>query len=417
MPDLLRRAVLILLVFPALAGAAQPVQVADLNTRADNGSGLAATEMLDIDGVLYFVARDAAHGRELWRSQGTSGTTRLVRDICPGPCDSSPEALAELDGDLYFFASDGITGRELWRSDGTAAETLLVRDICPGVCGSTSELAGFDRVPPSTPLVQMAGKLLFNAYPGGLWRTDGTRAGTQPLPDQPFGKISDLISNGSMVFFRAESSGRGVEPWRSDGTVEGTSLIQDLCPGSCWSGDQNSGWITTSGSDLLAWRIAPPPPQGGFCRELLRSASSVSALSPIGEVCGRSDEPPPRLVEHDGAWYFGFDKQLWRADSSGITLLVVFSDTPSELTRLGAKIYFAASSGSSGRELWVTDGTAVGTYRVRDIRLGAGSSSPESLTVMEGRLYFAAGGSELLGERRHRERHGPPDGNRRLRPG
>jgi ELWxxDGT repeat protein len=45
-------------------------------------------------------------------------------------------------------------------------------------------------------------------------------------------------------------------------------------------------------------------------------------------------------------------------------------------TALGSTLLFAADDGVSGVELWRSDGTADGTYRLRDITPGSGSSNP-----------------------------------------
>ena len=46
------------------------------------------------------------------------------------------------------------------------------------------------------------------------------------------------------------------------------------------------------------------------------------------------------------------------------------------------KVVFSAANTTSGRELWITDGTVAGTSLLRDIRLGAGDSSPGSFATV-----------------------------------
>src|SRR3984957_5673602 len=70
-----------------------------------------------------------------------------------------------------------------------------------------------------------------------------------------------------------------------------------------------------------------------------------------------------------------------------------FNSDPSGGLTLGGYVYFAATdgpNGTTGRELWRTDGTAAGTTLVKDINPGAADSSPVLLAVAGTNLYFMA---------------------------
>jgi ELWxxDGT repeat protein len=86
--------------------------------------------------TLFFTAYDSSHGRELWKSDGTTEGTVLLTDIFTGTGGSYPRDFTEVFGTLYFSADDGVHGRELWQSDGTAAGTFMVADLCSGACSS-----------------------------------------------------------------------------------------------------------------------------------------------------------------------------------------------------------------------------------------------------------------------------------------
>ena len=59
---------------------------------------------VEINGVLYFQANGQGYGAELWKSDGTSSGTMLVRDIRSGNPGSNPRYLTNVNGTLYFQA-------------------------------------------------------------------------------------------------------------------------------------------------------------------------------------------------------------------------------------------------------------------------------------------------------------------------
>ncbi|WP_334065009.1 cadherin domain-containing protein [Limimaricola cinnabarinus] len=96
----------------------------------------------------------------------------------------------------------------------------------------------------------------------------------------------------------------------------------------------------------------------------------------------------------------GNELYIVRPDGTGIELLKDINPNGDSLPGLGAtlngQLYFGASSGTpatgaedgSGREVWVTDGTEVGTRRVDDIVFGPGSSNPDNFVAAGNRMFF-----------------------------
>lgn len=64
------------------------------------------------------------------------------------------------------------------------------------------------------------------------------------------------------------------------------------------------------------------------------------------------------------------------------------------------KLYFAADDGINGEELWVSDGTTMGTQLVADINPSIGGSLVDNLIVVDNELFFTANnattGTELF---------------------
>jgi ELWxxDGT repeat protein len=117
---------------------AGPFLIKDINPVQGIGSVIAPRPVLVDTGssfFAFFFAIDGVHGEELWRSDGTTNGTVLVKDINPGSSGSRGLGLGHpvaFDGRVYFSAARPAEGEELWSSDGTAAGTMLVTDISPG---------------------------------------------------------------------------------------------------------------------------------------------------------------------------------------------------------------------------------------------------------------------------------------------
>ncbi|MCA9062432.1 MAG: hypothetical protein KDA96_05220, partial [Planctomycetaceae bacterium] len=183
------------------------------------GAGISA--LTNVNGTLLFRANDGTYGGELWTSDGTAGGTVMVRDIFTGAGSAMSEfapPMVVVSGMAYFLADDGIAGNELWRSDGTTGGTVLVKDTHAGPYGG---------VPAH--LVNVGGTLFFtaeNAFDNTeLWSSDGTEAGTTMVRDIAASNGSNptqLTNVNGMLFFSANDRIHGRQLWVSDGTGAGT---------------------------------------------------------------------------------------------------------------------------------------------------------------------------------------------------
>src|ERR1700730_5086041 len=61
--------------------------------------------------------------------------------------------------------------------------------------------------------------------------------------------------------------------------------------------------------------------------------------------------------------------------------------SPTQLTQVGATLYLVADDGIHGQELWASNGTAAGTFLVKDINPGIATSYPQYLTNVNGTLF------------------------------
>lgn len=71
------------------------------------------------------------------------------------------------------------------------------------------------------------------------------------------------------------------------------------------------------------------------------------------------------------------------------------NSNPGLFTCVGDMVYFSATDGVNGMELWKTDGSEAGTLMVKDINPGTGSSAPRDLMLMNGVLHFIATGAGM----------------------
>lgn len=372
-------------------------------------------ELTPIGSQLFFAASDAAHGSELWVSDGTTGGTRLVKDIVPGPGGSAPYSLQAVGGRLLFFryiqeTPTAPARNELWRSDGSSGGTVRIKDL-----GSDTSLAYVQAVANNTLFFVFTDP----AHGSELWKSDGTEAGTGlvkdilPGPDSsyPFG----LRAAGRYVYFTATEPAHGTELWRSDGTASGTVLVRDMTPGP----DSRFIQVLDSVLGYLYFTVSNPS-DGSMTLYRVGNGVEASPLKFVATLPNPYSDPDSSLYIDNfvvagerlffvlGAYGSGpgpRDTQLWASNgtTAGTRMLhhpLSLSDEfGSTLFALDTRVLFSGWDDQAGLEPWVSSGSGSvgGTRRVQD--LSPGSSLPQSFTRVGSQIFFVANdgvhGSEL----------------------
>ncbi len=337
--------------------------VADINTYSNSGSN--PSNLHAIGNTLFFAADDADvtpqpgdHGKELWKTDGV--TTTLVADITPGTDSTYFDRQCDMGGQLYFhgqntennlYVSDGITttnltgamglnwvdwpltaanntvffvagddqyGVEIYSTDGTVPGTALLKNINTTVNASPPP----DDMDAWPQPLRSAGTLAYfgafqDAGPAGLYRSDGSPAGTYRLRnDITLGWEIYGMDGGVAYFGGDDGSGTGIELWRTEGSDATTQLIKDIYPGS--------------------------------------DSSNVGFFAHTGDTIFFSAE--------DGV----NGNELWMSDGTEAGTVIVAdinpgvsNGDPRYMIDVGGRLFFRANDGVHGTELWATCPDAV----------------------------------------------------------
>ncbi len=346
----------------------------------------------------WFAADDGRNSIELWKTNGTAAGTEMVKDIANAPGYypwSKPEAFTQAGSTIYFIAEHGDNFKKLYKTDGTTAGTQLVKDIYPY---SNANI---------TSLTAMNGLLYFTAtnttYGNELWRSDGTDAGTYVVKDVYPGSNSGVISWANMVvlnnvlYFTADAgTGSGMELWRSDGTNAGTYMLKDIYPGA--TGGTPLNFIVFK--DKIYFR-ASDNVNGS---ELWSSDGTAAGTVLVKNIWpGSGGSSIQHLYVADDHFYFvaadgTTGLELWKSDGTTAGTVPVKDITPGgagtsfsteKFVTAGNDLYFVANGGS-GFEIWKSNGTDAGTFQLKDIYPGAATSNPRNLSRIGGRVFFTA---------------------------
>lgn len=334
-----------------------------------------------------------------------------------GDSDSSNEVSAK--SSFYFTGDSPTHARALWKSDGTTAGTQVVKTFYT----------------PPTNLLQVGDKVLFVAdYPhsdAGIWQSDGTAEGTFVLKG-PFAEISTLIEIDGNVYFLARNYSQQSELWKINLVSHEALLIHTYAnPGhfgtlqkngnslllSINYSDHNELWIsdgTTEGSRVFAatqnplegigWASSAIPGKIFIFRTVYdgylvaggsiwlsdgteAGTTLVKSVSGEGAWIGLYEDLSDKLLlfisEQGQSAYWGVDKESALAER--------LPDIPTEpnsvyyFANVGRQWFFVVNkTDTAQKELWVTDGSAAGTKLLKSFT----DYGVELLRGANNRLFF-----------------------------
>jgi ELWxxDGT repeat protein len=390
------------------------------------------------DGRLVFTARNGAVNDEPFVSDATADGTHPLVDIETRTNDSNPVALLDFNGEPLVVASPPVALQD--PAEPLSYQMALFRpDLAGG--GATMLSRAFPKTSESIPLTGR-GRYAYATFDGqtyyfsttrlaptGLYRTDGTAAGTGL-----FGTFSavggEFAVVGDRLYFAAFANSTlsgTMSLYRTDGTVAGTQLVGGASGGGvahlAAAGDavyfvlDNSNICRVTNGDAAATKITTI---SGQVRDLkvvdgkifftanTASGLVVRATDDTGSNAGVNlARTATELVAVNGKVFFrgGSNNVLYVSDgtlagtrallAAGGKSLVGFN-----LRAFGDYLYFVANDGVHGSEWWRTDGTDAGTLLWQDMVPGSGGSDPtgnslgndynRAIVRWRGSIYFTA---------------------------
>jgi ELWxxDGT repeat protein len=371
------------------------------------------TTPVGLNGNAFFFLKQSDNDCEPWISDGTTNGTQLLKDINTGSNNYVGEMITFGDKFLFVDYQDGL--QSLWISGGMSESAVKFKDmrtaqflrtngkfamfvgsevlergapwITDGTAEGTFSLREVVDVEFESIAFTFVGDIAyFNVPFDGLWKTDGTHAGTTKVTEMPLipGEgpftFNGIDFKGELYFFYHD------ELWKSNGTSAGTFKITDT-PGTLFTSAVKDSKIYYIDYNIPRLYVTDGTPSGTHKVKDIYASSLGTTMDGVLYFLGSTN-----LIVGGPS-----DLSLWRSDGTeeGTYQLkniapILRNTLADEFVVYNGALYFTAIDEEHGIELWKTDGTTDGTVIVKDIYPGPYSSNCASLIVSDGKLFFTA---------------------------
>ncbi|KAA6437067.1 DNRLRE domain-containing protein [Dyadobacter flavalbus] len=342
-----------------------------------------------VNDVAYFSADDGIHGRELWKTDGSTAGSVLVSDLQNGASSSNPEQITDVNGTAFFVTVGPSQLYSLWKTGGTAATTIKVRDFRNyGIKG----------------LINVNGTLFFGlySYSGNmqLWKSDGSSAGTQLVKTFPQTSNFSPVTLNGQLYFIAYDGINSLDLWKSDGTAQGTVLVKDVAVSrnnSVYEGNILYETIAVAGN-FVYYIVSQKATEPRDSYILVKSDGTTNGTAVIKQFSTEHVYFSRLTAVNDLVFFIevdtnAFDDNLgevvWRTDGTDkgtFPVTKVHTDTYTHnFTAANGLFYFAPHL---EKQLWKSDGTVEGTRAIENISSLEYGASIEHMATIGKTLYF-----------------------------
>ena len=320
-------------------------------------------------------------------------TLSLTAQVTQINSNSSLTPIGSLPNGKLLLASE--IDSTLWVSDGTLIGTFplstTIKFIDAGnLLGSIFIFSG------STPTTGIE-----------VFKTDGTVAGTSLVSDiYPLTASSipdvDFATLNGFVYFTAFRPAEGRELWRTDGTPSGTTLVKDIVSGPTGSNTTNAYHLFSNNSYLLL--SVNTATEGA---ELWKSDGTEAGTIPLADINpGTASSNPDYFSPYNNLVIFqatdaAHGTEYWKTNGTpaGTTILKDINPGPGNMYslinlpfqyRFNNKLFFVANDGTRGDEVWSTDGTELNTVILKDIQSGPSSTFVFNAVKVGDKFFFTS---------------------------